>query len=120
MKFPKPKKVKRSTLSNRADKLFSLKIRSLGYCVLKDMDKVKCGGVLQCAHIIGRANRRLRWDLNNALCLCSGHHSYYTNHAWEWSLLIEREFPNKYKYLNKHRNEIWDKDYSKVLEALGK
>lgn len=118
MKFPKPKKIKKSTLKNKADKLFSLKIREIGVCLLSGVDNVKCGGVLQCAHIIGRSNHALRWNLNNAICICAGHHSYYTNHPFYWNILIENEFPNKYRYVMEHRNDIWDKDIEKVLENL--
>lgn len=114
----KTKKVKRSTLSNKADKLFSLKIREVGICMLAGIDKVKCGGSLQCMHIVGRANRRLRWDDMNALCGCAGHHTYYTNHPWEWVGIIQNKFPSKYAYIEKHRNEIWDKDILKILSEL--
>lgn len=115
------KRSRRSTLIKKLDKAFSLKVREIGVCVLKGIDQVKCGGVLQCAHIVGRANYRLRWDLQNVLCLCSGHHSYYTNHAWEWVGIIENQFPNKYVYVNQHRNEVIkykDADLESKLQEL--
>ena len=117
--FPKKvKKVKRSTLKNKADKLWSQTIRKVGVCMLSDDDDVRCGGVLQAAHIIGRSNHALRWDLQNGLCICSGHHRYYTSHPFYWNILIENKFPNKYKYLVDHRNKIWDKDIQKVIDSL--
>jgi len=118
LKFSKPKKVKRSTLRNKADKLWSLRIREVGVCMLSDSDEVSCGGVLQAAHIIGRSNHALRWNLQNGLCICAGHHRYYTSHPFYWNILIENKFPNKYKYLFEHRNEIWDKDILKVIKEL--
>ena len=40
----------------------------------------KCGrttGVLHAHHIIGRANKKLRWDLRNACVLCYYHHYHW-------------------------------------------
>ena len=129
--FPKPtKKVKlkkplnkvrktsKSALKRKADKLFSELIRQKGFCILKGIDSVSCNGNMQCAHIIGRANHALRWDLKNALCLCAGHHIYYTSHPWEWQELIRTKFPGHYEYLNDKRLDVWDKDIEKVLMDL--
>ena len=41
LKFSKPKKIKESTLKNRADRLMSLKVRSIGYCQARIFTKVK-------------------------------------------------------------------------------
>ena len=30
-----------------------------------------------CAHIYTRKNKRLRWAMDNALCLCRWHHQYF-------------------------------------------
>lgn len=114
----KPKKIKRSTLKNKCDRLFSQKVRDRDVCQLAGVDRVTCNGGLQCAHIIGRANHRLRWDLKNALSLCSGHHMYYTNNPWEWQEIIKKRYPSNYRYVNKYRNEIWDKDLEGILEDL--
>ena len=111
-------KIKRTTLKRKFDKLFGEKIRSKGYCELEGLDKVSCSGQLQTMHIIGRSNHNLRWDSYNALCGCSGHHRYYTSHPFEFMLLVSAHFPKKMEYLKKVRNDIWDKDYSKVEEEI--
>jgi hypothetical protein len=116
--FPKVKKVKRSTLKNKCDKLFRDVIRRKGYCELKGMDKVKCSGDLQTMHIVGRANYRLRWEEDNALCGCSGHHFYYTNNPFFFYELVESEFPDKWDFIIEHKNEIWDKDYEAIIKRL--
>ena len=118
IKFPKVKKIKKSTLKNKADKMFSNYIRSVGVCQIAYKDKIKCTNTLQCMHIIGRANHNLRWDTWNALCGCSGHHMYYTSHPWEWTELIKTYWPDRYKYLNEHRNEVWDKDIEAVIKKV--
>ena len=104
---------------NKADKLFSEDIRSLGRCQLQGKDKIKCSDVLQCAHIIGRTNKRLRWDIRNALCLCSGHHWWYTNNPEAWREIIKKEFPDSWRYVNEHRGEIWKGTIEEVLSSLG-
>ena len=111
-------KPSRKSLKNRADKLFSLSIRAFGSCQLQGKDKIKCSSVLQCAHIVGRANMRLRWDIWNVLCICSGHHWWYTNNPEAWREIIKKEFPDSWKYVNKHRTEIWKGTVAEVLEGL--
>ena len=46
---------------------------------------------LECAHIIGRANKAVRWDELNALALCTGCHMHYTGNPLEFVQLVERE-----------------------------
>lgn len=67
-------KPKRKTLTNKLDKLCSELTRSRGSCE-------KCGKTgevaqLQTHHVYGRANRRLRWDRRNLVCLD------YRCHLW--------------------------------------
>jgi len=102
----------------KADKIFSEKIRAKGYCELKGLDRIECSDALQTMHIVGRANKNLRWDQINALCGCSGHHFYYTNNPTEFAMVIYEKFPDRFEYLKEHRNKIWDKDIDRVLEEL--
>lgn len=124
MKLPyqKVKRVKsksKSALKRLADKLFSEQVRGIGFCQFEfAFPKVKCSQTLQCMHIIGRANHRLRWDRKNAVCGCSGHHMYFTSHPSEFYILIPEMFPTAWNYLLEHRNEMWDKDIQKVLDNL--
>ena len=118
-KFAKPKKkIKRTTLVNKADKLFSPMVRAKGYCELAGKDTINCGGGLQCAHIETRGAHAIRWSFENALCLCAGHHVYYTNHPRFWDLIVEEVFPDKWNWVEEHRRDTWDKDLEKVLEKL--
>jgi len=116
--FPKVKKVKRSTLKNKADKLMSLKVRSIGYCQARIFTKVKCGGSLQDCHIIGRANMRLRYDPANHLCLCGGHHVWFTNNPEAWRTFIELYWTSVWNYLLKHKEEKVKVDYEDVIARL--
>lgn len=112
------RKITRKGLKNKCDKLFSGKVRETGFCELKYKDHINCGGVLQCAHILTRGHHAIRWNFNNALCLCQGHHVWYTNNPNAWKDIVARLFPAKWGFVQKHQNEIWDKDLDKVLQKL--
>ena len=122
MKVPKPKKFNKTKAKRKLDTLFSLQTRAIGICQLAGVDKVRCGGVLQCAHIIGRANLFLRWDDRNALSLCAGHHVYYTYHPELWRDRMTMMFPLEYQWLLDNReqkiifNEVYYKNKLKELE----
>lgn len=114
MKFQKPahtkerkyhRKSEKQKLRNQADNAFSHIVRERNFCELKGRDKIKCGGNLQCMHIITRSNKRLRYEELNALCGCAGHHVWYTHHPEEWFDLVEREFPFHWAFIQEHKNE---------------
>ena len=62
------------------DNIFS-KIIFLIYrnkCIWKDtMCEVECGGHLETSHLIPRGDRYFRWDMNNAVVMCSNHHKFW-------------------------------------------
>lgn len=113
-------KTARAKLQDKADKLAGDAVRARGRCELAGKDKVTCNGTLQWAHIVGRANRRLRWEAYNALCLCAGHHIYYTHHPWEWYEIIRAQFPLAYGQIQEHRQETWDKNIEVIIERYAK
>jgi hypothetical protein len=118
LRFSKPIKIEKKKLKKQADTLFSLYIRRKGVCELAGRDGIHCGGSIQCAHIETRGVLAIRWEKMNALCLCGGHHWFYTNHESKWQEVIKKEFPKKYSFYLKHKNDIWDGDYDKVLRRL--
>lgn len=118
MAVSKSVKPTRKQLRDKADRMAGAMVRGRGYCQFGGLDKVRCGGGLQWAHIVGRSNYRLRWELYNALSLCAGHHVYYTHHPWEWQELIRTHFPDYYDKISAHRNEMFDGDYDRVITTL--
>lgn len=73
MKEKKPKKVSKTSLEKKLDNLWSeaVKIKAgniCEYCSRKD--------TLNSHHIISRANKTTRWDLENGVCLCVSHHTF--------------------------------------------
>lgn len=109
---------KRSTLRNKADRAFSFLVRARGYCEAEDYNHVRHGGQLQCAHIIGRRYYSVRWDEDNALCLCAGHHIWFTHNPEEWRAFIDERWPGRYAKLLRRARKPWDKDYDRVLARL--
>ena len=92
------KKVKKSTLRNKADSLFSKYIRSGGICLAQG-SFIKCGGSLSCAHIMTRGIIALRYEPQNAIALCMGHHRWFHQNPYEWVKFIEGKFPGRYEKL---------------------
>lgn len=69
---------------NRTDVLFSKFIRARdGFC--QSTGSGACWGDLECAHILSRRFKAVRWDLTNAVALCAGHHDWYTRHPLAWN-----------------------------------
>lgn len=70
-------------------RVLSLDVRSIGQCEFAGRDSVRCGGVLQAAHIFPKgAYPRIKYDRENLLCLCAGHHRYYTERWPGWRKMV--------------------------------
>lgn len=123
--FPKPRAAKKkaarskkptqSQLVRKADELFSLIVRRPGFCFI-------CGDTfrLQCAHGFSRRYRTTRWALDNAWCLCSGCHTYYTHRPHEWEHWMQQQLGLRgYRSLQGRALAVGAKvDVAAVLEAL--
>lgn len=48
-----------------------------------------CAGRLECAHIISRRYANTRTDLDNAICLCSSAHRYFTANPLDFAAFVE-------------------------------
>ena len=115
--MPKPKKpkVKKPKYNKKiADTLFSVIIRSAGKCF-------RCGNTynLQCAHIFSRGYYTIRWSFDNAVCLCSGCHIYFTYKPLEWEDFIKSKFGEaKWMDLRKRALTYQKIDYKAIVENL--
>lgn len=95
-------RVPKSKLIKKADLLFGQLIRARGSCQ-------HCGGTknLQCAHIISRTNKNLRWNPDNALCLDLKCHLYWAHRSpLEFADWFQTNFPIQYAFLMKEKNKI--------------
>lgn len=103
----------------KADKMFSLAIRSVGYCEAEGHNDVKCSQQLQTAHIISRRYNATRCDLRNAFCLCAAHHRFYTDHPREFSRFITTTWAAEYYDLLYQKSRIATKpNWLEIIETL--
>lgn len=109
------RKISRKGLTKKLDNVFSLLIRAEGKCQWPGCDT---GHQLHCAHIITRSNRRLRWDEHNALALCASHHRQGHDDPLAFAEFVKREFPEKYEYVVKHKQEIVRRTDEELKELL--
>jgi hypothetical protein len=121
--MPKPKKPKVHTQGywkRKIDPEFSRLIRSKNFCE-------KCGrkGEMRDfddAHVIGRKNLTLRWDILNHLCLCFQCHKFFWHEEpLDASGWFQEKFPERYKYLQLAKNVILkrtENDYFELLEDV--
>jgi hypothetical protein len=82
--MPKVKKVTKSILIRKLDKLFSEVVRDIGWC-----ERCHKKEHLQCCHIYSRRYRHTRWDTLNAVCMCAGCHFWAHQNPLDFSKWIE-------------------------------
>jgi hypothetical protein len=102
-----------SSINKRLDKIcqelcrYIIKERAGWKCQLAGKDSIRCSTgnpkeIMQWAHIITRgASKALKFDLQNALCLCSGHHKYYTHRPERWFSIIQSFYPELWMHCSK-------------------
>ena len=99
------KKIKKKTIKNRLDKLWSILVKKNGVCEI-------CGNTehLNSHHVIGRRCLNTRWDLKNGCSLCPGCHTFKNDSAHQNPLFFLAWFkkarPDDLKYLNEKRKEV--------------
>jgi len=73
----------------------------------RDLNRCQyCGRIskyLDWAHIYTRGDKRLRWDLNNAVALCRPHHSKLDLSPREKKAWFRDKFPDRAAYLDARR-----------------
>lgn len=92
--------MKSSAPLQRADTMFSKRIRERDEsCRAAGTDAVECKGYLQCAHLVSRRYRALRWSDQGAIALCMAHHMRFTHYPLEWQEWVD---------LNQPTGLMWD------------
>lgn len=97
------------------DKLFSEIVRSQGTC-----DHCSSTSNLQCAHVLSRRHLQTRWDLENALCLCTKCHIFWQHkEPHEFVRWFDKKFGGKlYEELRRRANKTNKVDYEAKYEEL--
>lgn len=104
-------------LVKKCDSEMSKLVRERGKCD-------RCGRSdtnLHWAHVFGRRNRTLRWDVNNAMALCYPCHNWWHENPTESGAWFREKYPARYEYLTMHANKITKrtiKDYKQLLEDI--
>ena len=115
MKAKKSRKKRRTphkTIDNKLDKLWSLLVKHRAgfkceYCGTREK-------VLNSHHIYSRSNRSTRWDLENGVCLCVGHHTFSTKFS-------AHKTPTEFtEWLYSVKGESWMSDLRVKAHAIAK
>lgn len=115
----KPKVHSQRYWKHQLDPLMSKLVREKAYCERCGRKDTK---VLQDAHVVGRINLALRWDILNHLSLCFQCHKYFWHEEpLESSKWFQDKFPDRYEYLMKAKNIIvkrTEEDYKQLREWI--
>ena len=114
-----PRTISRKGLVKKLDKAWSEAVKKQA----KNKCEV-CGNreSLNSHHIVGRRNRRLRWELYNGVCLCAGCHTFklqsaHQNPEWFHFWLEENRWEDLAK-VNSTMNEIKKWSISDIQDKL--
>jgi len=97
---------------------FIIKARAGWRCELAGKDSVRCTDVMQAAHLYTRGVPKIRHDLRNGRCTCSGHHSYYTFNEHEWQTMCGKYWGRDYTDLNLYRQTVSKPDLGLIFQVL--
>ncbi|MFA5635816.1 MAG: HNH endonuclease [Anaerovoracaceae bacterium] len=99
-----------------ADSLFSHLIRDRDH-----HQCVSCGAgaeILECAHILTRSYKTIRYDADNAVTLCHACHQYFTDHPAKWAAWVDDRFPGRRQALREKARNTERIDWSATLSTL--
>lgn len=79
---------------DQADLWFSKAVRLAAdyVCANCHMDYSHEPGMCQNCHVHSRKFRSIRWDTQNAICMCAKCHAYYTDHPIYWGEFVAKYF----------------------------
>ena len=111
-------------IEKQADRLFSAFIKKrdggcMAICKHGYPVELSCSGPLECAHLIRRGFKSIRWDPRNAVALCSRHHQYFTDRPIAWRVWCDelRGEPVMRELLHKAYG-LEKVDVAEIVEAL--
>jgi len=106
---------KRGCALHLADAMFASQVRAVGRCWATGY-ALPCEGYLECAHVISRRYKAIRWSFDNARCLCQAHHWYWTVRPQEW---IEYVTERGINYWALHRRAL-DEPPERPLDVIAR
>lgn len=118
-------KINEDELDNIFSKIIFLIYRNK--CIWHDcVNGVPCGGYLETSHLIPRGDKYFKWDMNNAVVMCSNHHKFWHGtYSTEFSQsdaseLLNKTHPELIDFLitNKNRMHQYKPDISAIKAFL--
>ena len=97
---------------------FIIKARANWRCELVGKDHIRCTDVMQAAHLYTRGVPKIRHDLRNGKCLCSGHHVWYTMNEHAWQEVCNKVWGEDYRDLNLYRQIVTKPDIGLIFQVL--
>lgn len=88
-------------------------------CQARGEAGLRCSQRLEWCHLKSRGIKIVRWNPDNALCMCNVHHRYFTQHPDRWYEFVEKKYPGRWDELNKIANSGQKPDYGYWLEYYG-
>jgi hypothetical protein len=73
------------------------------------------------AHVIGRGNKTLRWDIMNHMYLCIPCHFWWHEQPLEATKWFSEKYPERHTYLMEAKNiyrKYTEQDYINIREAI--
>ena len=102
----------KTTLKGKLDRLVGGYCRSLGACQAHGYREDNknpprpCTSQLQWCHIKSRRYLSVRWSENNYLCLCAGHHLWFTSNPEKFTYFLLDWFPEQLERLDEEFKEV--------------
>lgn len=76
-----------------ADTLFAVVVKQRDDYTCQVCGKTRENAVIECAHVVGRGELSIRFNLDNAMALCKGCHYAYTMSEANWRAWLTRNRP---------------------------
>jgi hypothetical protein len=121
----KTKKPNKTSLKKKCDILYSLIIRSKGYCEVCNPSNRPSSIQLNAHHIIGRGTMILRYDFRNGCCLCVNCHEFsrdsVKNNPIKFLRWMEKNRPDDLVYVESKSELIAHysvENYQNILQHL--
>jgi 5-methylcytosine-specific restriction endonuclease McrA len=105
-----------------ADRLFALAVKQRDGYICQACGKTRENAVIECAHVVGRGELSIRFNLDNAMALCKGCHYAYTKSEANWRAWLERNRPGLRERLYaigvQAQHDGWQPDYAEIIASL--
>ena len=102
----KKKKTRRQRLEKELDYLTAKIIKIQNNYTCQKCGKYVTGRNCHASHIIPKTRHALRWNLINLMVLClHDHRDWWHTNILEAQKWFKEKFPEKYKYLMKHKED---------------